>query len=62
MRLHCTHNEYGIFICGEAKGMAQEVEAMFVKIIGEVKGGEEAGKAEVKMLKERSRLLLDVWS
>lgn len=49
-----------IYICGEAKGMAHDVEAVFSKIIAEAKGSEEAGKAEIKLLKERSRLLLDV--
>lgn len=51
-----------VFICGEAKGMAQEVEAIFAKILSEAKGSPEAGKAEIKMMKDRSRLLLDVWS
>lgn len=51
-----------IYICGEAKGMAHDVEAIFAKILEEAKGSAEEGKKEMKLLKERSRLLLDVWS
>ncbi|EST07036.1 Flavodoxin/nitric oxide synthase [Kalmanozyma brasiliensis GHG001] len=51
-----------IYICGEAKGMAQDVEAIFGKILEEAKGSAGEGKKEMKLLKERSRLLLDVWS
>ncbi len=51
-----------IYICGEAKGMAHDVEAVFAKILEEAKGSAEEGKKEMKLLKERSRLLLDVWS
>lgn len=58
------------FICGDAKGMCKDVEDGLVKMLGErkvkVKGGEgdpeKEGQAELKMLKERSRLMLDVWS
>lgn len=51
-----------IYICGEAKGMAQDVEAIFSKILEEAKGSADEAKKEMKLLKERSRLLLDVWS
>lgn len=51
-----------IYICGEAKGMAHDVEEVFSRILEEAKGSAEAGKKELKLLKERSRLLLDVWS
>ncbi|KAF9026112.1 putative cytochrome P450 oxidoreductase [Hymenopellis radicata] len=53
-----------VYICGDAKNMAKAVEETLAKILGEAKGGsaEVEGAAEVKMLKERSRLLLDVWS
>ncbi|PWY99895.1 putative NADPH-cytochrome P450 reductase [Testicularia cyperi] len=51
-----------IYICGEAKGMAQDVEAVFTKILEDAKGSAEEAKKEIKLLKERSRLLLDVWS
>lgn len=51
-----------IYICGEAKGMAQEVEKVFQRILIEAKGSEFAGLKEYKLLKDRSRLLLDVWS
>lgn len=53
-----------IYICGDAKGMAKSVEEVLTKILGEAKGGsaEVEGAAEMKLLKERSRLMLDVWS
>lgn len=52
-----------LYVCGEAKGMAQDVEQVFAQIIAEARGVDEnAGKAELKQLKERGRLMLDVWS
>lgn len=53
-----------VYICGDAKSMSKGVEEMLAKVLGEAKGGsaEVEGVAEVKMLKERSRLLSDVWS
>ncbi|KIM78538.1 hypothetical protein PILCRDRAFT_75439 [Piloderma croceum F 1598] len=53
-----------IYICGDAKSMAKSVEDVLAKILGEAKGGtmEVEGAAELKLLKERSRLMLDVWS
>ncbi|CAK5270200.1 unnamed protein product [Mycena citricolor] len=53
-----------IYICGDAKSMSKAVEETLARILGEAKGGsaEVEGAAEVKMLKERSRLMLDVWS
>lgn len=53
-----------VYICGEAKNMAKQVEDVLARILGEAKGGtaEAEGIAEVKLLKERSRLMLDVWS
>lgn len=44
--------------------MAREVEELLKEILGEAKGGtkQKEGEAEYKMLKERNRLLLDVWS
>ena len=53
-----------IYICGDAKGMSKAVEETLAKILGEAKGGsaEVEGAAELKLLKERNRLLLDVWS
>lgn len=53
-----------VYICGDAKSMAKAVEDTLARILGPAKGGsaEVEGVAEVKMLKERSRLLLDVWS
>lgn len=53
-----------IYICGDAKGMSKSVEDTLQRLLGEAKGGssEVEGAAEMKLLKERSRLLLDVWS
>ncbi|KAJ7242822.1 cytochrome P450 oxidoreductase [Mycena haematopus] len=53
-----------IYICGDAKSMSKAVEEALARILGEAKGGsgEVEGAAEVKLLKERSRLMLDVWS
>ncbi|WFD44836.1 NADPH--hemoprotein reductase [Malassezia psittaci] len=52
-----------VYICGEGKGMAQDVEHCLAKILGEAKGGGyDVGLAELKMLKDRHRLALDVWS
>jgi len=52
------------YICGDAKSMSKAVEETLARILGEAKGGsaEVEGVAEVKLLKERSRLMLDVWS
>ncbi|PKI83517.1 NADPH--hemoprotein reductase [Malassezia vespertilionis] len=57
-------NKNGYFyICGEGKGMAQDVEAVLERILVESKGIDaQDGHAELKKLKERGRLLLDVWS
>ncbi|KAI0698085.1 cytochrome P450 oxidoreductase [Cytidiella melzeri] len=53
-----------IYICGDAKSMSKSVEETLCRILGEAKGGsaEAEGVAELKLLKERNRLLLDVWS
>lgn len=53
-----------VYICGDAKAMSRAVEETLARILGEAKGGsaEVEGAAEMKILKERSRLLLDVWS
>ncbi len=53
-----------IYICGDAKSMSKAVEETLARILGEAKGGsaDVEGNAEVKLLKERSRLMLDVWS
>ncbi|KAL4402820.1 NADPH-hemoprotein reductase [Malassezia pachydermatis] len=52
-----------IYICGEGKGMCHDVESTLSKILGQAKGGdEELGRAELKLLKERNRMMLDVWS
>ena len=53
-----------VYICGDAKSMSKSVEEALCRILGEAKGGsaEVEGAAELKLLKERNRLLLDVWS
>ncbi|KAN0139896.1 hypothetical protein V8E53_002558 [Lactarius tabidus] len=53
-----------VYICGDAKNMAKSVEETLARILGEAKGGsaEVEGAAELKLLKERSRCMLDVWS
>ncbi|KAI0051134.1 NADPH-dependent cytochrome P450 oxidoreductase [Auriscalpium vulgare] len=53
-----------IYICGDAKNMSKSVEDTLARILGEAKGGsaQVEGAAELKLLKERSRLMLDVWS
>jgi NADPH-ferrihemoprotein reductase len=53
-----------VYVCGDAKSMSKAVEDTLARILGEAKGGsgEVEGAAEVKLLKERSRLMLDVWS
>ena len=52
-----------VYICGEGKSMCHDVEATLSRILGEAKGGdEELGHAEIKALKDRNRMMLDVWS
>jgi len=52
-----------VYICGDAKSMSKAVEEVLARILGEAKGGGDAeGAAEIKVMKERSRLMLDVWS
>ncbi|KAL5482608.1 hypothetical protein ACEPAI_9202 [Sanghuangporus weigelae] len=53
-----------IYICGDAKAMSKAAEDTIARMLGEAKGGsaEVEGAAELKLLKERSRLMLDVWS
>ncbi len=59
-----------IYVCGDAKGMCRDVEDRLSHMLGErklktkgIEGDvEKEGAAELKTLKERSRLMLDVWS
>lgn len=53
-----------VYICGDARNMSKAVEETLCRVLGEAKGGsaEVEGAAEVKLLKERSRFLTDVWS
>jgi NADPH-ferrihemoprotein reductase len=52
-----------VYICGDAKSMSKAVEDVLATILADAKGGDiTVGQAEVKVMKERSRILLDVWS
>ncbi|WVQ84078.1 hypothetical protein IAT38_006223 [Cryptococcus sp. DSM 104549] len=53
-----------IYICGDAKSMSKAVEERLMQMLGEAKGGSAAveGAKELKTLKERNRLMTDVWS
>jgi len=52
-----------LYICGDAKHMAKDVEATLECIIGESVGsGRDLGAKEIRLLKERKRWMLDVWS
>ncbi|CAO1617258.1 unnamed protein product [Sympodiomycopsis kandeliae] len=55
-------NKASIYICGDAAGMAHDVEDTLLRILTEAKGSKESAQREVKLLKERSKWLLDVWS
>ncbi|UZJ56446.1 hypothetical protein CBS101457_005766 [Exobasidium rhododendri] len=48
-----------VYVCG-ATDMSHDVEKAFIQVLGN--GSEEEGKKEVKLLKDRSRFLQDVWS
>ncbi|GAA6009279.1 hypothetical protein JCM10207_004333 [Rhodosporidiobolus poonsookiae] len=51
------------YICGDAGNMAKAVERELAVLLGNAKGGsQEDGEKELKLLKDRNRLLLDVWS
>ncbi|GAA5912294.1 NADPH--hemoprotein reductase [Sporobolomyces salmoneus] len=51
------------YICGDAGSMAKAVERELAAILGKAKGESlEVGEKELKLLKDRNRLLLDVWS
>ncbi|KAL7424371.1 hypothetical protein Q5752_000053 [Cryptotrichosporon argae] len=53
-----------VYICGDAKSMAKAVEDRLMALLAEHKGGraDVEGAKELKTLKERNRLMLDVWS
>lgn len=48
-----------VYICGDAKNMSKSVEDVLIRIFNE---SGKNGVEELKTMKERSRLLLDVWS
>ena len=53
-----------VYVCGDGTNMSKSVEGALMRMLGEAKGGsaEKEGAAELKLLKERSRYLTDVWS
>jgi NADPH-ferrihemoprotein reductase len=53
-----------VYVCGDGRNMSKDVEVTLQTMLGQAKGGSAAveGVAEVKALKEKSRLQLDVWS
>ncbi|KAL7411249.1 cytochrome P450 reductase [Mrakia frigida] len=53
-----------VYVCGDGRNMSKDVEGKLAAMLAEAKGGkaEVEGVEEVKNLKTRSRLLLDVWS
>jgi len=51
-----------IYVCGDEKGMAKDVDAMLVRIFAETaKGDEEAGRAKLKELAKAGRYQRDVY-
>ncbi len=51
-----------LYVCGDEKGMAKDVDATLVKILAEtVKGDEEAGRAKLKELAKAGRYQRDVY-
>ena len=51
-----------IYVCGDEKGMAKDVDAILVKILAEpLKGDEEAGRAKLKELTKAGRYQRDVY-
>lgn len=51
-----------LYVCGDEKGMARDVDQMLVKILGEpVNGDEEAGRAKLKELTKAGRYQRDVY-
>lgn len=53
-----------IYICGDARNMAKAVEGRLMAMLGEARGGtaEVEGAEELKLLKDRNRLMTDTWS
>jgi hypothetical protein len=43
-----------VYICGDAHSMSKAVEGALSKMLGETKGGDEAGAKELKLLKDRN--------
>ncbi|MBS0240272.1 MAG: flavodoxin domain-containing protein [Proteobacteria bacterium] len=51
-----------IYVCGDEKGMAKDVDATLVKVLGEpLKGDEEAGRAKLKELTKAGRYQRDIY-
>ncbi|ORY23823.1 cytochrome P450 oxidoreductase [Naematelia encephala] len=62
-RLILEQNAF-IYVCGDAKSMSKAVELVLTQMLAEARGGsaEIEGRKELKVLKDRRRLLLDVWA
>ena len=50
-----------IYVCGDEKGMAKDVDATLVKILGGAKADEDAGRAKLKELTKANRYQRDVY-
>ena len=51
-----------LYVCGDEKGMAKDVDATLVKILAETaKGDEDAGRAKLKELTKAGRYQRDVY-
>ena len=51
-----------LYVCGDEKGMARDVDQMLVKILGEpMNGDDEAGRAKLKELTKAGRYQRDVY-
>ncbi|BEJ17561.1 hypothetical protein CspHIS471_0609620 [Cutaneotrichosporon sp. HIS471] len=58
------HHGAFIYICGDAKSMAKEVERCLAQMLADYRGGtlEAEGYEELKSLKDKKRFQTDVWS
>lgn len=52
-----------VYICGEGKNMCKDVEDTLARVFAEAKNtNDEDGRAELKQLHDKNRIMLDVWS